>query len=212
MATVIPPDFAEVSFRHQFVDGGTIAICTMGMDLRGGEPSAAADLLRVTDAWATHHIALLSNAVTYLGTQSRVGVANGDPVVIEVAKLQAGGNVNSMLTRNTAALVKKTTARGGRRGRGRYFLPAVLQEAAVDQAGNLTVAMRNLIQTAATDLYGALKLIAGGPVLLHDDQVIVGYSSTTGKPVYGTIVPGPPDPITALTADTRAATQRRRMR
>jgi hypothetical protein len=212
MATLIPAGFAEVSFRHQFLEGGTIAICTMGMNLNGGTGTNTEKLEQVTEGWWLSWKDLLSNAVNYLGTTTRIGVAGSEPIIVERARVQLGLNPNAMLTRNTAGLVRKITNRGGRRGRGRFFVPAILQEAAVDQAGNLTTAMRGLVQTASTGLYNKLVVVGGGAVLLHDDQAVSGYNPSTGKPVYVTIDPGPPSTITDLIADPRAATQRRRMR
>jgi hypothetical protein len=212
MTLLIPPGFAQVTFNHQYVEGAEPAICTMGMDLNSyaGTLTAAAD--EIATAWSSIVRFEMSNAVIFLGAVLRVGVAGGEPATYEAPRNVNGQDVRAQLTRNTSLLVKKVTARGGRRGRGRMFVPGLLPEFEVDQAGNLTAALIGGLQTVFNNLDTALTGIGGGMQLLHDDQVVTSYNPVTGKPVTSTINPGPPDPVFQLVVDPRAATQRKRMR
>jgi hypothetical protein len=212
MTLLIPPNFALASFNFRYVEGSEVAITTLGMDLTGDTGTGSGRADAIAGAWQTHILPVQSNALTFVGVTLRVGTA-GEPVVYEAPRSIGGSNVEAMVPRNTALLVKKITARGGRRGRGRMFVPGITPEAQIDQAGNLSALFRDNLQTNQFNaLFNELNLMSGGPVLLHDDQVVTSYNSITGKPVYGTIDPGPPDQITQLVVDPKAATQRRRMR
>jgi hypothetical protein len=92
------------------------------------------------------------------------------------------------------------------------FIPGILTEGNVDQAGNLDAALLTAVQNQVTNFRADLVAAGTDPHLLHSDQQVVGYDPNTGKPVYGPVNPGPPDFITGMTVDGRAATQRRRMR
>lgn len=211
MTLLIPAGFAHIAFKFQYLEGAEPAITTTGMDLNGASGTFFGVLDLIADAWITHILPAQSNGLVYLGINARISV-NGEPVSYDVARNQAGGEASAMLTRNTAILVKKQTNRGGRRGRGRMFIPGLAREVAIDQAGNITPADRNALQVGFNSLFNALNAIGNGPCLLHNDQVITGYSPVTGKPVYGPFPPGPPDNVVAFAVDGRAATQRRRMR
>jgi hypothetical protein len=96
---------------------------------------------------------------------------------------------------NTAYLVHKNTAFGGRTGRGRCYIPGVV-EASVGPDGDLLDATQTAITTDfqawRTEII-ALDLV---PVVLHG-------------PGHGALAPRP---ITSFACDGFAATQRRRMR
>lgn len=95
---------------------------------------------------------------------------------------------------NSALLLQKTTARGGRMGRGRCFLPPIwTAEGNIDQSGVVTSFDLSGIQTLWDSALTALLASDCPPVLLHSD------GST-------------PDPITSWTVNQTLATQRRRMR
>ncbi len=212
MALVIPVDYAQCAFNFEYLEGGGTAVVTMGMDFRGYTGTRAGGIDAVAGAWQTNILPGQSTVIRFLGVTARWGVLNSEPVVVSATRAVVGANAGSMLTRNTALLVKKRTNRGGRRGRGRMYVPGRLAESAADQAGNILTASITSMQTDFTALDAALTAIGGGMVLLHDDQIITSYSSTTGKPVYTTIDPGPPDAVFELIVDGKAATQRRRMR
>lgn len=96
---------------------------------------------------------------------------------------------------NCATLVQKRTEAGGRRGRGRMFVPGVA-EGDTDAAGNLASVARTAWQTQMTGLVTDVAALTNftGLVLLHDTA------------------PFDPNPITALTVAPKIATQRKRMR
>ncbi len=100
---------------------------------------------------------------------------------------------------NVAFLVKMTTALGGRRGRGRWFLPCV-GEANVDQVGVVAAARRTELNTMLTDFRVALASL--------DLIMAVAHRYPEGT-VTGRLAPTAVDQITC---DARVATQRGRLR
>jgi len=96
---------------------------------------------------------------------------------------------------NTAILVQKVTAAGGRAGRGRLYWPAAV-ETDINSAGVLSPTPLATLQTAFNTFRS--QLVAGdlSPVVLH------GEDSPLETPTL----------ITAFTVSATVATQRRRLR
>jgi hypothetical protein len=212
MALQIPAGFAHASINYRFLEDLEEAMVTIGIDMTlwAGTDFAAADFTH--DSWVTAWQTTTSNVVDITGVTLRVGTGAGDPLVFEHNEIDTGTVSFAMVPRNTAALVQKRTAIGGRRGRGRMFIPGVAREDQIDQAGNFLPTFTTFLTERIVAFRDAMAAGNLGLVLLHNDTEVVGYSSTTGKPVYGPIVPPAPTPITSLTVAPKAATQRRRMR
>ena len=146
----------------------------------------------------------ISSAVTMTGCRVSVGQDGGEDLIgfspFNVACTGAAATV----TPNVAALIHKRTARGGRRGRGRMFLPWAIVETQVDNAGVLDPAQNTSLQTAATAFFDALA--AGGEpmYLLHGPGV-----EKEGEPPPPP--PPPPTIVVSLDVDRIVSTQRRRL-
>ncbi len=98
---------------------------------------------------------------------------------------------------NTAILVQKRTSRGGRKGRGRMYLPpASLHEPNVGATGDITGVTLTAHQTWADEVLAAMDLASQPMVLLHSEEA-------------GAIAP---DPVTSLSVQPKVATQRTRLR
>jgi len=93
-----------------------------------------------------------------------------------------------------AILVRKNTARGGRRGRGRIYWPGMTVSGYVE-GGVMTSGAQGLFQGAFETFRTALAADGCILVVLHD--VAAG---------------GPPDVVTGLSVQATLATQRRRIR
>lgn len=126
----------------------------------------------------------------------RVQIGTSDPsapLVYEQTGNFTGNNGNA-LAPNTSFLVVKRTLLGGRAGRGRNYLPGV-QEAAVDNAGNITGDLATAgaaVSEFFPRLITALSLTV--PCILHSDDS------------------RDPTPVTSWTLAPTVATQRRRLR
>jgi hypothetical protein len=116
------------------------------------------------------------------------------PSALVSSNIQGTGGSNG-ISSNVSYLVRKVTALGGRAGRGRMYLPGPT-EADVNEAGAILGARVTSLQAALNDFLTQMVADGDGPVLLHG----------VGSPI------STPTPITSFSLDTRAATQRRRLR
>lgn len=170
--------------------------CSLGLQ---GDIGATAETIadEVYSAFVTTFVsspAAIITGWTFEGV-SVTRTTGGDPVNWEVLVPIVGTGGGESLTVNTAILVRKNTASGGRKQRGRMFVPPFnTNEGDVTAAGFLDgtyLASQNdgwadfLTSLAADDVF---------PWLLHTDPADA------------------PTPITSLLVQPQVATQRRRMR
>jgi hypothetical protein len=120
----------------------------------------------------------------------------GDLVYVLTTTVNGGASITNALPPNCAVLIHKSTARGGRRGRGRMYLPWTVLEANVDEVGVLTSTVITSHNAAVSSWQAALSSGGNPLVLLH----------APGK----TATPAP-DPVTSMSCDRLIATQRRRL-
>ena len=195
MALVIPVGYAQVAYR--WLLGGdpepmisTTAVTVSG---EGGDYVGLGEDLN-TEFSDAIGVDGMSNEWVYLGVILRVGQDGGEALVVEVPRSDQGAVDAGMLPNNCAILVRKITARGGRSGRGRMFLPPFsLIEDEVDGRGVLEPTFLEGTQTNIDAWLGG----AHPKYLLHDETA-----------PGGTV----PDPITQHIVDRRIASQRRRLR
>lgn len=197
MALVIPPNYSQVVFRWALAGDAEVMVNTLGLDT-----TDVTLWQEMTDALAVNTRTALPVTViligySFLGVTVYRGQDGGPPVVYESpAVVHNGTNAGPALPPNCAFLLRKRTAVGGRRGRGRMFIPAGVGvgEDSVPVTGVMAEAQRAALETR----YNAwIDGLGPDPVLFHD-------SATPG----GTT----PTPITALTVEARLATVRRRLR
>jgi hypothetical protein len=194
----IPDGFADCSIRLTYAALSRSAYVTLGVDNTENDLSAEALAAVIGDAWVlagSVNTGFDAN-VTTNDVTARLGTASGEPIVgIHAVNLQGAGD-NNPAPPNVATLINKQSARGGRRGRGRMFIPWWQDEAEIDGSGTITPA--SVIQRQAFIQKFFDTLAAGGVpmVLLHAD---------------GKTAPGPPDRVTSVVVQNRVATQRRRL-
>lgn len=128
-----------------------------------------------------------------------VGGASVAEMISPVTGTNAGGLNGPPV--NCAVLMTKHTLLGGRRGRGRAYLPACnVAESEISTAGRITgnyvTILGNAQQSCLLDLEGAGYI----PMLLHSESLV------NPGPVP------PPTRVTGISIASVLATQRRRMR
>lgn len=189
---VIPPGFAQVAVPHTFPGLQRQQFVVFGVDpaVSLTTPVAIADA--VLTAWEDTMAADQDNQVTIGPVVASVGTS-GAPLSGPGTLTASGGSSFNCLPANVACLVRKTTGLGGRKGRGRMYVPWFLPDEAVSERGEIDITSLGVRQDDVAALLLALDSNGVPMVLLHND-------STT------------PSPVLALTVDGVVATQRRRLR
>lgn len=195
MSARIPPGFAELWFGYNIASDPETMFIALGVDLAPGETAtqvAANDMLGVGIAELDN---VASNAYT-LGPGHVIFGNDGGDIRIDgnttpVPGLRAG----EALPPNCAMLVRKLTASGGRRNRGRMYVPAVT-EADVGSLGVINTAWQATVNAAMNALYIALVNSA------RIDQIVLFHDTA----------PFTPTVVTGLELQPKIATQRRRLR
>jgi hypothetical protein len=191
-------------YAHHFTIPGDAEemIVTGGYEAQGALTGPNDVALAFHNAAKTLVNARLPVQVTLVRTTTTLLVAPGqDPLVGERIDPSNGGRANAfMLTQNTAWLIKKLTAAGGRRNKGRQYWPGVA-DVSVNDVGVLNTNEVTDWNTALATYLTALQNSAEVERLVIFHTIPVG--ATSGPP---------PTTITSLICDSRVATQRRRLR
>lgn len=197
MPTTIPVNASLGILRWSVAGDPEEQLCTMGFV---GPPEDDA----VAQAQALYEAATDTDSLTTVSAMNApwtfVGVTvykrlSGDPVVGEyVLPITQTAGSETALPTNCALLLKKNTARPGRMGRGRCFLPtALVDEASVDVNGTISATPYGILAARISNFYDEMVERELAPALFHAD-------GSAG------------DLITSFGLDTRIATQRQRMR
>lgn len=196
MGVIIPEGYGLAAFDLQLSGRPTPFVFTLGYGpstLGVAEAAWTTVVDGLDDANRLFNAPQFSTSYTWLGVRATHMTGTG-PIPFTVAKSVTGTKTEAPLPPNTSFLVRKGTARGGRRGRGRMFLPpAWTGEINVDANGNITSGNVTALNLLLSNLLDDMDTAGIPAVLLHSDG-------------------GTPDAITAMIAQPLVATQRRRLR
>jgi len=195
MSARIPPGFAEVWTQYVLSTDPEPMYTSLGVDLAVGVGATQTDADALLGAVRTSIVALITNNYV-LGPGHVIFGQDGGDIRIDgsLANL-TGTGTGSASSQNTALLVRKLTALGGRRNRGRLFMPGI-NEANVDPNGQITAGTFGGYVTGWNNVRTAIIALA------QADDVVVFHDTA----------PFTPTVVTALTAQQTVATQRRRLR
>lgn len=192
----IPEGFANC--RFVFTCSGVLDEMGCSIGLQGDIGETAQSLAE--NAYAAFQVSFaaapsaLLTGWTWQGTRVTMTVA-AQPVVGEKIVPVVGTGGTDGVVCNTGVLVRKNTAAGGRKNRGRMYVPPFnLQENNIAPSGHLIPTYVEAQTDKWADVLAALAVNTVFPWLLHSDPADT------------------PTPITSLTAQGLAVTQRRRMR
>lgn len=194
----IPDQYAEVSIELGLLGYVRSAFITFGAHAIGPQNTADQMAQSVRTVWQTipGPNRWLDASVSARLFTVRLGTISGEALVGTATSSQLGGSAHNSPPPNCAVLVHKRTARGGRRGRGRLFIPWFVDETVVDETGTIQATWLGNLQTAMDAFLTGLSA-AGLPMqILHGE----GISQE-----------GTPNEVTSLTVDPIIATQRRRL-
>lgn len=202
MTLIIPAGYSQVQLPLSHALSLRSALVTWGVD----SSDAAGDFVQLADdmvaVFEDAFAGELASDVTIGPATVRAGTDGGDPLAVTGSQTGVGLETAAIAPSNVALLIKKATGTGGRRGRGRMYIPWIVQDAAVDEVGMIAGGSLPAYQGDATDFHADLAAGTTGTwatpmVLLHD-------SSGAGPE------PGP-STVTGLTVDGMVANQRRRL-
>lgn len=187
----IPSGFAQCNLRFGGIAAplGSEVVLGINQPDFGPGPIDVAEV--VADHWVSDILPLQSSALVLQSVLCKFGPDVDGPSA-EFTVGTAGGAAATTVPPNVALLVRKNTASGGRKNRGRMFVPGIV-EGNVDQSGDMDGTVLGNWQTALDDFLDGLDTAQHTMVLLHGDDT-------------------DPTTVTSLTAQVRVATQRRRLR
>lgn len=195
---IIPVNWANWICQYSFVGDAEPMITTMGVNVStwGGEYVEGLEWLQI--AWALAIQPSLSDEVQMGPASLSVGQDGGDPITYEDPTVFTGIESSFPMWPNTAVLVRKQSALGGRRNRGRMYLPGFALRTLVTSAGIIDSAY---LEDLNTNLQTFLEYVNAG----------TGFNATQ-LGVLHSEAPAAPAPIISLVAQPKVATQRRRLR
>jgi hypothetical protein len=197
MTTVIPIGFSDFSVEIAHSLYGRRSFVTGGVDNGANlDPSNIAQA--VFDSFTIPlMLGRLDSNATVMSATVRMGT-DGSPLIgVSTSPPEAGTLSQSTVAANSAVLVNKRTALGGRKNRGRWFLPWFITESEVDEIGIITPASVASLQTALNACLVAFQAAPiDGLVILHDSE---------SPP------PHDPTPVVQLQASSLIGSQRRRL-
>lgn len=203
MALVIPNDYQLIVLNFQHPSTPRTMSVTFGGH-RPADPDPNPEFIanRVAGAFTDSTLQARMDASITLTTIDVTVGPTPDPVIFSKSFGLVGGTAFETPPLNTALLVKKNSAVGGRANRGRFYWPGLIAETDISEVGIIGGASVAAIQTDFDAFLDALGDLDDGDelgiemVILHDSE----------SPAVT------PTPVTSLTVDALAATQRRRMR
>lgn len=188
---IIPAGYAQCAITFsgtpwQYGAAATFGIARIGSPL---DPTEVATY--IADAFADEFASLVSTDLNISGAKVKFG-PNDDGPSGEVSQSRFGSLTSPPMLANAAYLLEKHTALGGRKHRGRMYIPGCTEDG---QTGTNDVIPARLGQlaTACNNFLGKLEAEGFSMVILHNSV-------------------NAPTEVTSLTPDGKYATQRRRLR
>lgn len=195
MTLTIPPQFALCSMEHWLSGYNRPAITTLGINVAG----LTLDPDEVAELYSTTYRAALGprfdTNVTMRDCRAVVGQTVGEPRIGFNGTASTGARNNESTPPALALMVDKRTLLGGRRNRGRMYLPWALADTEVSEIGAIIPAVVTAWQGLFNTFLANLDSAGIPPVLLHG----AGLTAT----------PAPTD-ISSFSVNPTVRTQRRR--
>lgn len=192
----IPADHALVSMYHTLTNFPRPAVITFGVNNQENGPDEVCDLADAAWKAAGSLHTIIDSGVKLTRVRVQAGTDGPDDITSDKTYATPATMLGTALPPNCAVLVHKITTRGGRRGRGRMFLPWAMQQGLAEEAGGLPGSEVVKMIAACGVFLGKLTDSGIPMVLLHQD---------------GKSDPGFPNLVTNLRVDSRISTQRRRL-
>jgi hypothetical protein len=184
---LIPTGYAQVSVHYDFEAHGTDDGRVVFGILAAAYNQGLAEIM--FSSWRDSFDVVTATDVAFTFAEIRTST---DLVFVSTSPAAGGTVGGGSVPPNSAYLLKKTTALGGRKHRGRSYIPGVPREW-VDGSGAISTTHQTLVNNAALAFLDFIAAADTSMQLLH-----------TGTEL--------PDEVTAWTCSQLLATQRRRLR
>jgi hypothetical protein len=198
MGIKVPVGYTSVSYRLALAGDAEEMLVTMGFRIETGFGINPAGAELLADSFQANMINLCAAGYTFRGLRASDG-PDGEGQVHEVERSVASTSTKTGMPPNVAYLTRKITGLGGRRNRGRFYMPGV-SEIDVDNTGLLTATHRTNYQTSVTAWFN--QNVAGTEIAAH----ALFHDTPEGVPGVA------PTDILQLNVQPKVATQRRRLR
>lgn len=204
-----PPGFADISYEFGRGDMTRKSYLTFGVDPTATDPSAVAASCIAAYNAAGGLKNIMDFNVNLTGCRVSLGTDGTEDIVHFSSANLPGVRSGTATPPNVSLLVHKKTSRGGRRGRGRLFIPWALSNTDIAENGQISAGILSTYQGILADWLAALNTQGVPMVLLHRESEPWDPVKETG--VRNPTTPGPPTAVHTLTADALVSTQRRRL-
>lgn len=195
MTVQIPPGYATLAVEHWLLNYPRPAVCVWGLSLDGLvlDPVAMANQLQgaYVDAFSPG----IDSNVTIRASRLTIGQDAADPIVATATSSSPGQAVRESVPPSLAVMLDLHTNLGGRRNRGRKYVPWASSDGSVSEQGALEASAISGWNTRAANFITRLETLDASPVILHGTGV--------------TSVPAP-TPVTSITCNPVIRTQRNR--
>lgn len=188
---IIPSGYSQVNLKYTGTALINGAEMTFGViNGTGGSPTAVEGI--VYTAWNTHLKSLFTNDTVLDSILVKNGPNISGPFV-QVSHGTVPSGTGLVVPGQVCALVRKVTASGGRKGRGRMYMPGVFTGMLNADMSTIASATITAMNTAYLNFLVALQTATTDMYLLHADATA-------------------PTQVTDLLVQSAVATQRRRIR
>lgn len=203
MSVIIPEGYALLSYNMRARAANRPMAFTIGVwnsTISSIEANLSAYEAGMVASGMPFSAARFSSDYQYLGMSATIGTESG-PIPWRVDREIDGTATIVPPPPNVSVLVRKRTTRGGKRGRGRWYMPcAWISENMIDHLGNIDANI-STVQGVVDDLIDGMAGADLVPQILHAPSKL-----DPAAPVP------PPTDILAMSVQRRVATQRKRLR
>lgn len=198
MGIRVPAGYAEVTYRFRIVGDAEEMLTSWGISSEFNTLFTADHAAQLADVFGTTLRTVMSPDCSFVGVHLRGG-PDGMGEQFTVDRNLPGTGTGVSLPPNNAALIQKRANVGGRRNRGRNYIPGV-PAGVVNQAGVWAAAAQANWQAKAT----AWLTETAARAFVREVEIF--HTTPDG-------IPGiPPTPVVSVNIPNKIATQRRRMR
>lgn len=137
MSVVIPPGYAQASIEYWLAGYTRPAVTTWGLDISANVYDAESMANGFHEMYTTAFLPRTDSNVTLRNARIIVGQDAPDPIIGTSVLTTAGTSSRASTPPALALMISTPTGLGGRRNRGRKYIPWAVAESDVDEYGTI---------------------------------------------------------------------------